>query len=851
MANNLRFGPPEYDVALGSTALTFWQRPNGAAINTTRWRATLPPPALTAKAQPVTHTPVAATLPKPTLTATATPRARTRLRLPLKFGPPGYLPATGNAPLRFWEPSPAARGYIGIKLAFGPPGYHADTAQHNLALTHSPQVQRRTDARLTATLPKPTAMGHTVIAKRWLQAGIELPAPQATTQARVLVHTRLVTTLAKPQAVSHAQLSVLAQLDSVLAKPRPAVHARLLVRSGIAAMLPAPQATARARLLAHVRFTPVLAKPHAAANAQLRVRAQLDSVLAKPRPAVHARLLVRATLAATLPKPVVLAHAERDINVYRDPSVLTGSDWQSAPASHAHTAGSYGTSGQRKQHTVSHYRHATPRASATQDSTRMLPRQWRHRRVIDERGAPRQRGHAAPNRYLPHLHRRHGDMYQHGDRAGALAATSNRYLPALHVGMGLPYEQASALLASHWGSDWQTAAWHPIDWQDASQNATWPPPGISPYPETPTVTPPPLYVPDETFVFGVAPGETRRAPIQRTYLVSNTAHIRLRATGQALDASAISVAIDADSWAWELRATVIGHASIELLQQQAQPVELEATLNGHTWRVVLDDWQRSQAFGNLPTVTLSARSIVAYLGAPYAQARSYVETQTRTAQQLAEQELPIGWSLDWQIDDWLVESGAWHYTNRTPIDAITAIATAAGATVQAHPHLTRLIIAPRYAAPHWAWHAARPDITLPPDVLTRLGSDYQPKEPLNAVYVSGDTTGVLALVKRTGTAGDRHGEMVVDPLITRHNPARGRGISVLSASGEQTRETLALPVADDIVGLLENGQLLRVDPDGDNWRGVVRSVSLRAQRQNNALVVEQTAEIERHLEETA
>ncbi|MGM0694834.1 MAG: hypothetical protein ACQEUN_15700 [Pseudomonadota bacterium] len=207
--------------------------------------------------------------------------------------------------------------------------------------------------------------------------------------------------------------------------------------------------------------------------------------------------------------------------------------------------------------------------------------------------------------------------------------------------------------------------------------------------------------------------------------------------------------------------------------------------------------------------------------------------------------------LEWQIDDWLVEPEAWHYTNRTPIEAITAIANAAGTVVQAHPSQPQLIIAPRYTAPHWAWAGETPDVTLPLDVLTRLGSELRSSEALNGVYVSGETTGVLALVKRTGTAADRLGEMVVDPLVTRQAPARGRGIAVLSASGAQTRESLALPLAADIAGLLETGQLVRVDPDGDDWRGLVRAVSLNAQLQGDALTIDQSVELERHLEEIA
>lgn len=643
-----------------------------------------------------------------------------------------------------------------------------------------------------------------------------------------------------------------ARIGVTLLAPTASISVEIPRRAAaLAVTLPAPIATVQARLVVRQRVTATLPAPQASASV---------------------RLVVRARAAATLPAPVALVRAERDINVYRDPSVLAGGRFQQARPVAAATAAGYGQSERRRAHAASRYQQAAPLARQHREPGWQQPRQDASSGIRYQQAAALARAAASRNRYLPDRHRRHGATWQAARPVFQATAVPGRYLPYLRTGWGLGYQQASRILTRHWGSDWQQGAWRPLGREDHYQNAQWPPPGTSPHPVPPPGPRPDPYTPslDLRFcapqpgtwdlAFGVDPCEVEWptdpdapivAPIQRTYLVSNSASLTLVATGQALEASAISVAIDPDSWAWELRATLLGEASIAAVRDAAQPVEVEAEINGHIWRGVLDGWSRDRQWGNLPTATLSARSLAAYLGAPHAQPRSYAESQTRTAQQLAEQELPLGWTLDWQIDDWLIEPEAWHYTNRTPIEAITAIATAAGAVVQAHPSEPRLIIAPRYSAPHWAWSGETPDVTLPLDVLTRLGSEYRPSDPLNGVYVSGETTGVLALVKRTGTAADRQGEMIVDPLITRQAPARGRGIAVLSASGEQTRESLALPVATDIAGLLATGQLVRIDPDGSDWRGLVRAVSVSARLNNDALVVEQTAELERHLEETA
>ncbi|MBB3192038.1 hypothetical protein [Halomonas cerina] len=604
----------------------------------------------------------------------------------------------------------------------------------------------------------------------------------------------------------------------------------------------------------------------------LSIGATLPGLLAQV--ALEARNTVKVQ--ATLPQLVPAVQLAGDINVYRDPMAQAGDRVEQGRLLHPTTGSRYGESARQRRQVPGRYQPGDRRQASTRQPSRPLADSQAMRRLVAEQAKPRGRHLTGDNQALPLQGHRHRSVAEQAMAASARRGVLNHYLSARRRQFGMPYQQAAAILARHWGEAWQAAQWQPVAWRGPYEQATRPGPGITPPPEPPEPPaepdwPPPLPefyrgTPDLDFCRALPvasdldlgsdpcaePPDDGDVPIQRTYLVSNSASLTLVATGQALDASAISVAIDADSWAWELRATLVGETSIAAVRDAAQPCELEATLNGHTWRVVLDSWGRGRQFGSMATITLGARSLAAYLGAPHAAPRSYVETNDRTAQQLAEQELPLGWTLDWQIDDWLVDAGAWHYTNRTPIEAITAIAAAAGGVVQAHPSEPTLIVAPRYQAPHWAWSSETPDVTLPLDVLTRLGSDYRPAETLNGVYVSGETTGVLALVKRTGTAADRLGEMVVDPLVTRQAAARGRGIAVLSASGDQSRESLQLPVSADIAGLLATGQLVRVDPAGDDWRGLVRAVSIDAGLDGDgALTINQTAEVERHLEETA
>ena len=276
------------------------------------------------------------------------------------------------------------------------------------------------------------------------------------------------------------------------------------------------------------------------------------------------------------------------------------------------------------------------------------------------------------------------------------------------------------------------------------------------------------------------------------------------------------------------------------------PVEVEARINGQSWRALVDSWGHTRSFGNR-SITIRGRGLAAYLANPYAVPRSYTEGNVRLAQQLAAQELPTGWSLDWRLEDWTVPAGAWSYERRTPIEALSAIAAAAGGYIQGDQIGKTIHVLPGYPVAPWGWADATPDITLPADVITQLGQDWQPVSEANEVYVSGREQGVLVQVRRAGTAGDKSLPLVVDPLITEVAAARQRGIAELGATGPQSREKLSLPLDNSIAGLLSTGQLIQVTgAEASPWRGLVRGVSVSAGRNSGALQVSQQIEVERH-----
>lgn len=322
-------------------------------------------------------------------------------------------------------------------------------------------------------------------------------------------------------------------------------------------------------------------------------------------------------------------------------------------------------------------------------------------------------------------------------------------------------------------------------------------------------------------------------PVLRTYIVINSVSLTRVSNNLALPPLALQISIDADSWGWGWSSTLEARYLADLEPDApGEPVELEAQINGQAWRLLLERISRDRRFGS-DRLSVSGRGIAARLADPIYPAESRDNTAgALTSQQLAAAALehngvPLGWSLDWQIPDWLVPAGAWVHTG-TPIDAVTRIAQAAGGYVQADPTEQTLHVLPRYPDMPWEWPTATPDYTLPSAVTTREATQYIELPSYNVVFVSGTAVGgINGRVWRSGTAADLPAEMIVDPLITHADAARGRGRSVLGNTGAQQLLTLETPILPDI-GLYPVGALIQWHEGATTRRGIVRSCAVSA-----------------------
>ena len=324
------------------------------------------------------------------------------------------------------------------------------------------------------------------------------------------------------------------------------------------------------------------------------------------------------------------------------------------------------------------------------------------------------------------------------------------------------------------------------------------------------------------------PGETIVVPIRRVYVVINEARLRRVDGDIQIPTFTMSMSLDTDSWAWGFSADVPRGVLPNLQPSNfGDPVELEAWVNGVPYRFLAEQLSTSRTFGR-ESLRISGRGLTATLDAPYAPTLNFGNTAARTAQQLMGDVLtvngvPFGWTVDWQLTDWLVPGNVWTHQGAY-VGALNSIVQAAGGYLQPHESDKVVKALLRYPTAPWDWGAAA-DFELPADVTTQEGIVWQENPRYNRVFVSGVSAGVLGQVTRAGTDGASIAPMVTDALITHADAARQRGVRELATGGRQAMVSLQLPVLET-TGVIPPGKMVRY-VDGSTTRvGITRSVQV-------------------------
>ena len=452
-----------------------------------------------------------------------------------------------------------------------------------------------------------------------------------------------------------------------------------------------------------------------------------------------------------------------------------------------------------------------------------------------------------------------------GLRGGLVA----EYQEALHLRAAVVGTWQEAVPRSEWlrtgfgdAERWRIVMEH--HWQEAIRPASG---------ESPVVVPPgktPCYVPSSPvrllFRLPAVSGrptrlvficEDRNTPTpgivvqpRRTYIVINSVEFR-RAdalAGDPLPSESFQMSLNRQSWTWTFSASFHASARDALMPGPGgQPVELEVRVNGQPFRLQGERIGRSKRFPE-HLVTVSGRGKAALLDAPHAPVQTFTHTLDRTAQQLMSEVLTVngvgfGWSVDFQLADWLVPGGVWMHQG-TFISALTDIAGSVGGYLQPHDTDPVLHALPAWPLPWWRWNELAPDIDLPEGIAEVDETEVIDVPEYNRIFVAGEAGGVMGDLTRAGTAGDVLKQpMAVHPLITTIGAAKARAIAELAESGRQLKHKMTLPVLAE-TGVIKPGRVLRYYDDAGTRRlGIVRGTSISQQYP----VLTQALEVDSHV----
>lgn len=342
---------------------------------------------------------------------------------------------------------------------------------------------------------------------------------------------------------------------------------------------------------------------------------------------------------------------------------------------------------------------------------------------------------------------------------------------------------------------------------------------------------------------------------KRTYIIMNSSSLKTE-DGTPLEFSDLSISLDIDSFVWSMSCSILNRASMNLIRPAAAgPAEVVATVNGHQWRFIVERYQLDSRFAK-ERYQVSGVSRTQLLAAPYAPKRTgRIEAPTNMALAMTNQLQFTGFSVAIQtgLYDYVIPAGAWGWNEMTAMEVISELAAADGAVVVPDRMDDVLHIRHRYKqTPPWQldqFPEQDMDTIIQDSMIISYASQWEPQPDYNFVFVSGVTHGVAVEVIRTGTAGDKPAQDIVDDLNVEPQQCRLRGMSVLSASGNQEIVTIqtVLP-ASGSPGLIEPGMLVEVrdtrEPE-NTWRGNVLSTSVAVSNPGTGRVI-QTVKIERH-----
>jgi hypothetical protein len=300
--------------------------------------------------------------------------------------------------------------------------------------------------------------------------------------------------------------------------------------------------------------------------------------------------------------------------------------------------------------------------------------------------------------------------------------------------------------------------------------------------------------------------------------------------GVELDAVALQIGDDRDSFSLSFSASFAGSASVSAIVNAVAPLVLVVTVNSEIFHFVVDQWSRDRSFPDDQVISVIGGSYTKLLGAPYYLPTSKIFDTALTFSQVIQSFLPIDNSFTFNTDvDWLIPANTISVQNKTPIQAINELAQSAGLFVQPAKAAMSFEIKKIYNVLPWNFATTAPDFVLNEDAIFNESRQKQPTQQGDAVYISSGHVFVFA--KITAEAGLKLLPNAQADIVTDLVSARVLAERLISAQQEQPEITRLSTIFNPSAGLpyLPVGRLIQVG----TVRGIVSSASISANEQTD------------------
>ena len=342
-------------------------------------------------------------------------------------------------------------------------------------------------------------------------------------------------------------------------------------------------------------------------------------------------------------------------------------------------------------------------------------------------------------------------------------------------------------------------------------------------------------------------GTTYEIPEREVYKVNTTASLELP-NGTPIGIASANLNLDADGHSWSFNGSLLNRDDRDLIKpdDDGLPVIVWLTINDYVWHVLVEKITTNRTF-NSNNISFTGRGVTCLMSYPYTPLISMTYGSIQSNQQIAESLLPNGWVLNWNLPVWNIPPNTYSFSQKSPIQALLDIVKMCGGMLVPKRDGLEFTARPRYPVLPWDFTSVNPDVIVPDDVILSLSEEATAKYGTNGVHVHGEgNNGRQALVRRTGTAGDKLSAVTSNPFMVDSTAIRAVGERAIAA--DQPQPTVSsidtwMTASTGDIPIFEMGQFARLNVDADDIRGIVSSQSVSLTLVNDVAEVMQSINI--------